>query len=121
MKYKTPNCSRKRSFLSTAAAESSIVEEVDQQGAPTNIYLSPLATKVKALRFASYWQLEGRLRGKVSILLPEDSSYLQDTTTGLKRLNFQDAVNLNAQVTHSRFEWEYPSNNGTARSLFVRL
>lgn len=85
MEYKTPNCSRKRSFFSTAAAESSIVEEVDQQGAPTNIYLSPLATKVKALRFASYWQLEGRLRGKVSILLPEDSSYLQETTTGLKR------------------------------------
>ena len=72
--------------FSTAAAIRSIVEEVDRQGAPANIYLSPLATKVQTLGFALYWQLEGRLRGGVSILLPECTTYSRETTTGLKRL-----------------------------------
>ena len=72
--------------FSTAAAVRSIVDEVDRQGAPANIYLSPLATKVQTLGFSLYWQLEGRLRGGVSILLPECSTYSRETTTGLKRL-----------------------------------
>ena len=72
--------------FSTAAAVRAIVDEVDRQGAPANIYLSPLATKVQTLGFALYWQLEGRLRRGTSILLPECSTYSRETTTGLKRL-----------------------------------
>ena len=72
--------------FSTAAAVRSIVDEVDRQGTPANIYLSPLATKVQTLGFALYWQLEGRRRGGISILLPECSTYSRETTIGLKRL-----------------------------------
>lgn len=72
--------------FSTAAVIRSIVDEVDRQGVLANIYLSPLATKVQTLGFALYWQLEGRLRGDVSILLPECTTYSRETTTGIKRL-----------------------------------
>lgn len=72
--------------FSTAAALGAIVQEIDRRGTPTNIYISPLATKVQTLGFALYWQLEGRHRGRVSILLPECTTYSRETTTGLKRL-----------------------------------
>ena len=72
--------------FSTAAALRSIVEEVDRSGEPSNIYLSPLSTKVQVLGFALYWQLEGRMRGGVSILLPECLTYSRETSIGLKRL-----------------------------------
>lgn len=72
--------------FSTAAALRSIVDEVDRQGSPANIYISPLSTKVQTLGFALYWQLEGRLRGGISILLPECRTYSRETTVGLKRL-----------------------------------
>ena len=73
--------------FSTAAVLRSIVDEVDRQGSTqANIYLSPLATKVQTLGFALYWQLEGRLRGGISILLPECTTYSRETTIGLKRL-----------------------------------
>ncbi|MEF9964510.1 MAG: hypothetical protein RR779_09085 [Comamonas sp.] len=72
--------------FSTAAAVRSIVQEIDRQGAAANIYLSPLSTKVQTLGFALYWQLEGKNRGGVSILLPECITYSRETTIGLKRL-----------------------------------
>ncbi len=73
--------------FSTAAVLHSIVEEANRnRSAPANIYLSPLATKVQVLGFALYWQLEGRLLGGVSILLPECVTYSRETTIGLKRL-----------------------------------
>jgi len=72
--------------FSTAAVVHSIVDEVDRRETSANIYLSPLATKVQTLGFALYWQMEGRRRGGVSILLPECSIYSRETTTGLKRL-----------------------------------
>lgn len=72
--------------FSTAAALSAIVKELDRNGSQPNIYLSPLATKVQTLGFTLYWQLQGRHRGGVSILLPECSTYSRETSTGLKRL-----------------------------------
>lgn len=72
--------------FSTAGIISDLVADLDQQGAKSNIYISPLSTKVQALGFALYWQLEGRQRGAVTMLLPECKTYSRETTRGLKRL-----------------------------------
>jgi hypothetical protein len=72
--------------FSTATVVRDLVADIDRAGLPANIYLSPLSTKAQALGFALYWQLEGRLRGGVSMLLPECSTYSRETSTGLKRL-----------------------------------
>lgn len=72
--------------FSTAGIVSELVHDIDRQGLNANIYISPLSTKVQALGFALYWQLEGRLRGAVTMLLPECKTYSRETTRGLKRL-----------------------------------
>lgn len=72
--------------FSTASILSDIVYEIDRKGYPANIYLSPLSTKVQALGFALFWQLEGKARGAVSMLLPECVTYSRETSSGLKRL-----------------------------------
>lgn len=72
--------------FSTASIVSDIVRHIDRQDTLANIYLSPLSTKVQALGFAIYWQLEGRLRGATTMLLPECLTYSRETSTGLKRL-----------------------------------
>lgn len=72
--------------FSTAAIVSSLVAEIDKRDPNSNIYLSPLSTKVQSLGFSLYWALEGQYRGAVSLLLPECITYSRETSTGLKRL-----------------------------------
>ncbi|HWV32429.1 MAG TPA: hypothetical protein VN038_22360 [Dyadobacter sp.] len=83
----------KRSFapandpFATASVVSLLVKNIDRETQLANIYLSPLSTKVQALGFAIYWQLEGRLRqGSATILLPECLRYSRETSIGVKRL-----------------------------------
>jgi len=72
--------------FSTASILHDIVYEIDRKNVHANIYLSPLSTKVQALGFALYWQLEGKARGAVTMLLPECLTYSRETSSGLKRL-----------------------------------
>lgn len=72
--------------FSTASILSEIVHDIDRKETFANIYLSPLSTKVQALGFAIYWQLEGRNRGATTMLLPECLTYSRETSIGLKRL-----------------------------------
>lgn len=72
--------------FSTAAVVSEIVYSIDRTKPSANIYLAPLSTKVQALGIALYWQLEGRIRGGVTVLLPECLTYSRETSEGLKRL-----------------------------------
>lgn len=72
--------------FSTAAIVSSVVKEIDRNVNNANLYLAPLSTKVQALGFALYWQLEGRIRRAVTMLLPECITYSRETSLGLKRL-----------------------------------
>lgn len=72
--------------FATAEIVSNLVEKIDRDVTPANIYLSPLSTKVQALGFALYWHLEGRNRGAVSLLLPECRTYTRETSIGLKKL-----------------------------------
>lgn len=72
--------------FSTASIIHDIVYEIDRKNIHANIYLSPLCTKVQALGFALFWQLEGKDRGAVTMLLPECLTYSRETSSGLKRL-----------------------------------
>lgn len=72
--------------FATASIVGDVVKEIDKKGPKSNIYLSPLSTKVQALGFALYWQLEGKPRGGVTLLLPECLTYSRETSSGLKRL-----------------------------------
>lgn len=72
--------------FSTAAVVSEIVSSIDRDNPGANVYLAPLSTKVQALGIALYWQLEGRNRGGVTVLLPECRTYSRETSQGLKRL-----------------------------------
>lgn len=72
--------------FSTAGVVSQTVEEIDAKGREENIFLAPLSTKVQALGMSLYWFLEGRARGRCSILLPECVTYSRETSIGLKRL-----------------------------------
>lgn len=72
--------------FATAAVVDEVVKEIDKKVPRANIYLSPLSTKVQALGFALYWQLVGRQRGGVTVLLPECLTYSRETSSGLKRL-----------------------------------
>lgn len=72
--------------FATAAVVRDIIADIDREEDHANIYLSPLSTKVQTLGFALYWQLEGRNRGDVSIILPECETYSRETSTGLRRL-----------------------------------
>jgi hypothetical protein len=72
--------------FSTAAVVSEIVSSIDRLRPSANIYLAPLSTKVQTLGLALYWQLEGRARGGVTVLLPECLTYSRETSQGLKRL-----------------------------------
>lgn len=72
--------------FSTAGIVRDIVSEIDHKDSNANIYLSPLSTKAQALGFALYWQLQGKNRGAVTMLLPECKKYSQETSSGMKRL-----------------------------------
>ena len=72
--------------FSTAAVIGDLVGDIDKRGGAANIYLAPLSTKAQTLGLALYWQLEGRIRGGVTILLPECTKYSRETSSGLKRL-----------------------------------
>ncbi|MDP4073931.1 hypothetical protein [Acidovorax sp. A1169] len=72
--------------FSTAGVISEIVSSIDREKPSANIYLAPLSTKVQTLGVALYWQLEGRVRGGVTVLLPECLTYSTETSEGLKRL-----------------------------------
>lgn len=80
-KFAPANCP-----FATAAAISEIVSVVDKSAPGSNIYLSPLATKVQALGFAFYWHLEGRAHPALSLILPECVTYARETSEGIKRL-----------------------------------
>ena len=72
--------------FSTALVVSDRVREIDARGVDQNIYLSPLSTKAQALGMSLFWCLEGRSRGRCTLLLPECLTYSRETSTGLKRL-----------------------------------
>lgn len=72
--------------FSTALVVSQQVRAIDARGPDRNVYLAPLSTKVQALGMSLYWCLEGRDRGRCTLLLPECITYSQETSTGLKRL-----------------------------------
>lgn len=72
--------------FSTAGVVSQTVAEIDSRGQEENVFLAPLSTKVQALGMGLYWLLEGRARGRCSILLPECVTYSRETSVGLKRL-----------------------------------
>jgi hypothetical protein len=80
--------------FSTAAVVSEHVRRIDAIAPEQNIYLAPLSTKAQALGMGLYWQLEGRQRGRCTILLPECITYSRETSKGLKRL-WQYEVELN--------------------------
>jgi hypothetical protein len=72
--------------FATAEVVRDLVDDIDRREASANIYMAPLSTKVQALGFALYWWLEGRVRGGVSLLLPECLTYSRETSSGLRRL-----------------------------------
>jgi hypothetical protein len=72
--------------FSTASIISERVRVIDKKGAGENIFLSPLSTKAQVLGMSLYWLLEGRHRGRCSVILPECVTYSRETSTGLKRL-----------------------------------
>ena len=72
--------------FSTAQTIQNIVREIDKKDPNANIYISPLSTKAQALGHALYWQLEGKKRGAVSMIMPQCVSYARETSVGLKRL-----------------------------------
>lgn len=72
--------------FATAGMISERVRHIDRKGAGENIFLAPLSTKAQVLGMSLYWLLEGRSRGRCSILLPECLTYSRETSTGLKRL-----------------------------------
>lgn len=72
--------------FSTAGIIRDVIKEIDRLDGSANIYMAPLSTKVQVLGFSLYWWLEGRHRGRVSVLLPECVRYSRETSVGLKRL-----------------------------------
>lgn len=72
--------------FSTAGVVSSCVEEIDIRGSDENVFLAPLSTKAQALGIGLYWQLEGRLRSRCTVVLPECLTYSRETSTGMRRL-----------------------------------
>lgn len=72
--------------FSTAEVVSRIVRKIDLKHGTPNIYLAPLSTKAQTLGFALYWQLEGRVRNGVTLLMPECTIYTRETSSGMKRL-----------------------------------
>jgi hypothetical protein len=72
--------------FSTASILSNTVQEIDRLSPQANIYIAPLSTKIQTLGAAIYWQLEGRIRRGVTLLIPGCSTYSRETSKGLKRL-----------------------------------
>lgn len=72
--------------FATAEMVSERVRHIDRKGTGENIFLAPLSTKAQVLGMSLYWLLEGKSRGRCSILLPECLTYSRETSTGLKRL-----------------------------------
>lgn len=72
--------------FSTALVVSERIRAIDERSENQNIYLAPLSTKVQALGMSLYWCLEGRTRGRCTLLLPECLTYSRETSSGLKRL-----------------------------------
>jgi hypothetical protein len=72
--------------FSTAGMVSERIRHIDRKGSGENIFLAPLSTKAQVLGMSLYWLLEGRSRGRCTILLPECLTYSRETSTGIKRL-----------------------------------
>ena len=72
--------------FSTAGMVSERIRHIDRKGPGENIFLAPLSTKAQVLGMSLYWLLEGRSRGRCTILLPECLTYARETSTGIKRL-----------------------------------
>jgi hypothetical protein len=72
--------------FSTALVVSERVHAIDSKAPDQNIFLAPLSTKAQALGMSLYWLLEGRARGRCTLLLPECLTYSRETSSGLKRL-----------------------------------
>lgn len=72
--------------FATAGMVSERVRHIDRKGPGENIFLAPLSTKAQVLGMSIYWLLEGKSRGRCSMLLPECLTYSRETSTGLKRL-----------------------------------
>lgn len=69
----------------TATVLSEVVSRRQRLRAISNLYLSPLATKVQALGFALYYIGEGQ-GTNTSILFPVSSSYVRETSHGVSRV-----------------------------------
>jgi hypothetical protein len=72
--------------FSTAAMVSERIRHIDRKGPGENVFLSPLSTKAQVLGMSLYWLMEGRTRGRCTMLLPECLTYSRETSTGIKRL-----------------------------------
>ena len=72
--------------FATAGMISERVRHIDRKATGENIFLAPLSTKAQVLGMSLYWLLEGKARGRCSILLPECMTYSRETSIGLKRL-----------------------------------
>jgi len=72
--------------FATAGMVSERVRHIDRKGSGENVFLAPLSTKAQVLGMSLYWLLEGRTRGRCTVLLPECLTYSRETSTGLKRL-----------------------------------
>ena len=69
----------------TANVLQKIINDIDQKGGYTNIYLCPLGTKAQALGFALYYLIECKDK-PISIIYPFCSGYTQETSVGLSRI-----------------------------------
>lgn len=73
--------------FSTAGVLKEILEKIEGSGSVSNIYLSPLSTKVQALGFALFWVREAKRRNSsISLLMPECLTYSRETSVGIKRV-----------------------------------
>lgn len=72
--------------FSTASVISDRVASIDAKGVGETIYLAPLSTKAQTLGVALYWLLEGRSRGRCTVLAPECVTYSRETSSGVRRL-----------------------------------
>jgi hypothetical protein len=72
--------------FATAAVISERIHAIDAASPTENVYLAPLSTKAQTLGMSLYWHLEGQLRGRCTVLLPECLTYSRETSKGIRRL-----------------------------------